>query len=240
MIAGRSDEVSMTSAQAAGGSHSLAALARMYGLLAGGFQYPDQGVFARLESGSYVKEIEEAAGRLPANARLWAAARSLGEAAALTLERLPQIELEAAYNRIFVLAPIRQQAALSLHGTFYTAAHEYMQSHQLAQLSSLYRSLGLQCSNGMRPDHLAAELEFLRALTTRDALARKAGQQEVTDYCRAMAAEFIRGHLGVWVPALCRSLAHRQPPLYPALARLTREFLACHLAWLGREVRDDR
>jgi len=222
--------------QADGNNAALKAIADLYGLLAEGFQYPDETTFSRLRSGAFAAEIGGILAGLQVHGRLARMAERLGEAVAETLERFSGLDLEACYNRLFVLLPIRERINVSLHGTAYTAAHEYMQSHQLAELSGLYASLGLQCSVGVRPDHISCELEFLRALTTREALANEAGQDDVARDCRAIAREFIQGHFAVWAPALCRALARRQPRFYGALGRLTRELSGWHLARLNRAL----
>ena len=217
------------------GAILLPAVVSSYRLLSEGFQYPDETSFRRLESGFFARELEDSVAQLSGTIRLQRLASSLRQAIACTVDSFSLLDLQAAYNRLFVLSVIRSQGNMSLHGTSYTAAHEYMQSHQLAELSNLYHCLGLQCAAGVRPDNISSELEFLEALAAREALAGEMGQAELSDRCRRQARDFLKGHFLVWIPALCRALTNRRPPLYPALARLTRGFASWHLTRLDRE-----
>ncbi len=57
--------------------------------------------------------------------------------------------------------------------TEYTTPDALYKAHQLADIAGFYRAFGLEMSteNRERPDHLAAELEFMHFLALKEAQA---------------------------------------------------------------------
>jgi DMSO reductase family type II enzyme chaperone len=126
--------------------------------------------------------------------------------------------------------------------------HEFRQSQELADIAGFYRAFGFQVGGLVRerPDHLAAELEFMYLLALKEACAEEERSQEKAEICRQAQARFLQDHLGQWIglfaQSLARSTAERSPypaetALYPALAQLAWQFVQADAARLGVELR---
>lgn len=116
-------------------------------------------------------------------------------------------------------------------------ADPLFQPHRLADLAAFYRAFGLEvCEDAdERPDHLCFELEFMTVLTAKEAYAldrRLAGDEWAI--CRDAQRQFLREHLGRWMPAFCRRLqATTTEPTLKALADFTRAFIETECARHG-------
>lgn len=78
----------------------------------------------------------------------------------------------------------------------------------LADVAGFYRAFGME-ARGERPDHLAAELEFLALLCVKEAHALLAGQPDRAQVCAEARANFLRDHLASWLPAFETSVTQR-------------------------------
>jgi DMSO reductase family type II enzyme chaperone len=96
-------------------------------------------------------------------------------------------------------------------------------SFQLADIAGFYRAFGVEVTPGSeRPDHIAAELEFMHLLAVKEALAEERGESANAEICRDAAAAFLREHLARW----CGRLRSRLEQTSPAeLYRLAGEAL---------------
>ena len=112
-----------------------------------------------------------------------------------------------------------------LNGPFpYEVAHlkagDFTRVHVMADINGFYRAFGVE-PNKDRPDHVAAELEFMHLLTFKQAHALGAGQIENASLCEQAGEKFFREHLSTWVDPLIDSLRARDPDaLHPFYARL--------------------
>ncbi|MDR7417142.1 MAG: molecular chaperone TorD family protein [Armatimonadota bacterium] len=77
----------------------------------------------------------------------------------------------------------------------------------LADVAGFYRAFGFE-ARGERPDHLAAELEFLALLCLLEARALLAGQPEEARVCAEARASFLRDHLLTWLPTFQEKVEH--------------------------------
>lgn len=116
-------------------------------------------------------------------------------------------------------------------------ADALFQPHRLADLAAFYRAFGLEVADdaGERHDHLCLELEFMCVLAAKEAWALEHQlEAEHLDLCRKAQRQFLREHLGRWVPAFVRRLERlaADTPL-AALAHLTRRFIQCECARWG-------
>ena len=143
---------------------------------------------------------------------------------------LPLAALQAAYRRGF-------GAAGSLcYETEYGLPHEFRQAQELADIAGFYRAFGFSVGGPVRerPDHLAAELEFMHVLALKEAHALLTGVIEHAEVCVDAQGKFLGEHLGVWVGLFAQSLAlNTQDELYLALARFTTAFITADAARLG-------
>jgi TorA maturation chaperone TorD len=95
-------------------------------------------------------------------------------------------------------------------------------------LRQQYAAAGLQLASDYTdlPDHIAAELEFMSFLCSKEAGAWRAGDEKVALGHASTQRLFLAEHLCRWVPAFCRAVAqHAQLDFYRAMGRLTQPFL---------------
>jgi TorA maturation chaperone TorD len=88
---------------------------------------------------------------------------------------------------------------------------------QIADVAGFYRAFGFE-ARGERPDHLAAELEFVAWTCAQEAHARLAGREEEAETCARARDRFVREHLDSWVGLLADRV--RQATPRPALHHL--------------------
>ncbi|MDO8616041.1 MAG: molecular chaperone TorD family protein [Dehalococcoidia bacterium] len=127
-------------------------------------------------------------------------------------------------------------AACPPYETEYTGAHVFMSVQQLADVAGFYRAFGVRLANGFRerPDHVAAELEFMYLLTFKEARALSRGEEENAGICRRAQARFLEEHLGRWLaPFAGRVRKMGQGAGRSRLARLARDFVAEDARRLG-------
>ncbi|HLB68353.1 MAG TPA: molecular chaperone TorD family protein [Thermoplasmata archaeon] len=147
-----------------------------------------------------------------ANTELDHAANLVGEGSAVrtditNLRRvLPEVNAEA-------LPALLGKAAAPPYETEYGMAHVFMKVQTMADVAGFYRAFGLDFAAGgrERPDHLAAEFEFLHFLLLMQASALVEGRR--TEFLAVRRAEttFLREHLGAWGPAYLDKVATFDP-----------------------------
>ncbi len=78
----------------------------------------------------------------------------------------------------------------------------------LGDISGFYRAFGFQGAdaNGVRPDHLAAQLEFLAVLRVMEAQALQRGALEAADITREAYVNFLLEHISEWIAPFCARL----------------------------------
>ena len=116
--------------------------------------------------------------------------------------------------------------------------NEFRQSQELADIAGFYRAFGFSMGGPVRerPDHLAAELEFMHILALKQALAAQRGQTEQAEICARAGRQFLQDHLGRWTGPLAESLVRSAGSgPYCALARLTAAFVAADAERLGAQ-----
>lgn len=85
------------------------------------------------------------------------------------------------------------------------------------------------------PDHLGLELRLMRDLIARERRATAQIDSRGIATARALQQRCVQGHLAVWAPLCCASVAGVTPePLYALLARLTVELVLGDLEEFGR------
>ena len=80
------------------------------------------------------------------------------------------------------------------------------------------------------PDHISAELEFMKLLCDHEA-GLWGGPEKMDDLrlCLETEESFLSDHLMAWVPSFCDRVAERSDGYYGEMARLTKEFLAADI-----------
>jgi DMSO reductase family type II enzyme chaperone len=101
----------------------------------------------------------------------------------------------------------------------------------LETLVRFYNFFGVQTEQGLMPDHVSVQLEFMHYLAESEAEA--VSNSDRRSLLRAQA-DFLRGQLCNWWPQLEAKLKRQQPlPFYRALASLTSRFLDADLRYVG-------
>jgi len=114
--------------------------------------------------------------------------------------------------------------------------NEFRQSQELADIAGFYRAFGLRMGGKVRerPDHIAAELEFLSVLALKEACAIEAGVVDALEVCLSAQRKFLQDHLGRWAGLLARGLGQTVPESpYAELASLASSFVESEAKRLG-------
>ena len=120
--------------------------------------------------------------------------------------------------------------------TEYTGAHVFMRQQQLADVAGFYRAFGLRVAGSFheRPDHIAAELEFLAVVSLKEAQALARGERAHVRVCRRARARFLEEHLGRWLAPYAKQLAALAGDgFYPRAVALARDLVAWEAAEAG-------
>ncbi len=97
-----------------------------------------------------------------------------------------------------------------------------------ARVKRFIESAGFEYHDQYRdlPDHISAELEFMKHLATREAQAIEEADGEAAAHCRKVGAAFLTSHLAVWIPEFCRRIARDATlPFYREMAGLLADFI---------------
>jgi len=142
--------------------------------------------------------------------------------------------LQAEYRRAIGLI------AASCCETEYGLPHEFRQSQELADIAGFYRAFGFNIGGQVRerPDHLAAELEFMYILALKEAYASSHGRVELTEICADAERKFLRDHLVRWIGLFAERVAQNAPDSpYRALADFAATFVRTDAERLGVHVK---
>src|SRR3990170_3817588 len=141
--------------------------------------------------------------------------------------------LEAAFRDVFTHT---HSADCPMYETDYGPQDVWRQSSVLVDVAGFYRAFGVE-ERGERPDHVAAELEFLHVVTYKQAWAAANGDRANGGICRDAEFAFLRDHALRWLPgfaARVEVLSGGGP--YAAAARTTRALLLSEADRHGLEV----
>ncbi len=115
-------------------------------------------------------------------------------------------------------APIRE--------TSYELDKAGRRSAEMADLLGFYRAFGLALSEGIEPDSIVTELEFMSYLLQKLYHLGEAGDEEGIRITSEAVEKFLGGHLGRWYEVFCRSVVDSGvSSLYSSLSRLLKDFL---------------
>jgi DMSO reductase family type II enzyme chaperone len=101
----------------------------------------------------------------------------------------------------------------------------------LESLVRFYNFFGVQAEQGMMPDHVTIELEFMSFLAETEAAAKNESDRRS---CRRAQADFLGSHLASWWPKITEKIKGQEPlPFYRSLADLTSRFLEADLKYVA-------
>ncbi len=201
------------------------ARAAAYGLVAYGFQYPNRDALSALADPGRWEHWPEALyapdGQIETTLQLLKKAAFSLAGCSESVNR----ETQQRYDSLF---------GHSVRGACPTYEMEYgrneiiRQASDLADLAGFYRAFGLEIAgeaNG-RPDHIAAECEFMSALCSKEAHAHANGDKENADVCLDAERTFLRDHLARWLPAFAHHVEEADADgLFGAFARFADAFV---------------
>jgi TorA maturation chaperone TorD len=127
----------------------------------------------------------------------------------------------------------------SPHETSHTAdtpQEGLTRTFEMADVAGFYHAFGVGVTPGSeRPDHVAAELEFMHLLAVKEAIEHGEDDgEEHAEVCRDAARAFLRDHLGRWTQRFAERLEEdAADPAYAAAGRLLERFVALDATWLG-------
>jgi DMSO reductase family type II enzyme chaperone len=200
---------------------------QLYTTLAQAFQKPEP-ASGEDEEDSLIQALKRAALALDAQG-LGSAVERLVGALEITQDQAEQAlhTLEIEYNRLFV-GPGRPQAPP--YESFYRDKWGLVMGPAARDVERRYAEAGLAMAPDHHdlPDHVATELGFMAYLAMQEAEAR---DEERQIWLRRERL-FLRDHLSVWLPLLCRRVKEAsRHPFYTALAELTEMFLSLDMQW---------
>jgi len=200
-------------------------------LLALPFRPPTEEVFDAFRSGEYLEALGDHAGRIPhLAAALEEGAEGL-EAARLRLAESSLTDFEVAFAGTFV-AGFTEPPCPPYEGE---VRKKDSRVQLMLEVAEFYRHFGLQVSQeeGKRepPDHLRAELEFLRFLCFKEAQARREATPELLQGYVLAQRDFLARHLAVWARPFADAVrASGKHAWFGATADVLARFLAGELA----------
>lgn len=201
------------------------ARAAAYGLIALGFQYPDEEIISTLidpqrwETWPEVLTVtDEQTGK---------SLQFLRYTITALADRSDDAhrDLQQRYDELFGHAVRGKCPAYEME----YGRHEIIrQASDLADLAGFYRAFGLEIANGAngRPDHITAECDFMSALCSKEAHAYTQSDKENADICRDAERVFLRDHLARWLPAFAHHVEEADADgLFTAFARFADAFI---------------
>ena len=145
----------------------------------------------------------------------------------------PPAGLRRAHALLF---PAVESPDCPSYETGYSPGDAFRLADVMADVAGFYRAHGLQpgASERERPDHIAAELEFMAFMAHKELYAiEHLGDDEVEE-CRRTQATFLRDHLGCWGPSFgLRMALLSDDPLYEAVGRLLSTWIEADMAAMG-------
>lgn len=141
-------------------------------------------------------------------------------------------KLQAEFARLFI-GPYRLAAAP--YGSIYLEGKRKIMGDSTIDVRQRYLDCGLDISENFKdaPDHVAAELEFMYFLITKEINAILSEQLEEGAESLYRQKSFLTDHLGCWIVDFSQNIEmSTECEFYLNLARVTRVFIAEDLVYL--------
>ena len=197
----------------------------MYRAVGWSFLFPDDGV--RRNVLEILDRLRLRAEDVPPLSETLAALRRLND-----YDEVPLDQLRMEFDRIFGHTI---SAECPPYETQYTPGIIFAQTQKMGDIAGFYRAFGVRVSSEAheRPDHIAAEFEFMSMMTFREAIAMIDGNQEHLDQTREAEAKFLGEHLAPWTLSFAERLARKaravESGFYEALALGLRHMIQSEL-----------
>ncbi|MEW6739596.1 MAG: TorD/DmsD family molecular chaperone [Nitrospirota bacterium] len=193
---------------------------KTYRLLSYCFFYPDEEFGGFLRSGEFVNEIKEAIERYPLKTEIEASLKDLKEAETFDVDKMADEHI-----RFLTL----KSGCPPYENEYYRSRLSVYTTEEMADIAGFYKAFGMNFTNE-RPDHIAAELEFMHLVTLKEAEAASKGEGNNVEICISVERKFLQDHLGRWVDAFSDALKSEGSLFYSSIS----QFLRC---WINAECR---
>lgn len=199
---------------------------KVYRLLSFSFFYPDEELAGFFRSGEFGREMEKA----------------LSEVSPVYMLKDDPAPFSDLYRK---LAATGLEEMVDEHVRFLTFKsesppyeNEYHRSkgavystEEMADIAGFYRAIGMDFAKE-RPDHIAAELEFMHVVTLKEAKAISSGEADKADACVSLEKKFLADHLGRWVDAFSDALISHGSSFYGGLGLMLKQWVNMDCAYL--------
>ena len=215
----------MTYSASVAESELAQARAAAYGLIAHGFQYPEPEIISTLVDPrrweNWPDVLQSVDGQTRESLQL------LQDTVRVFVDCSDDAhrELKERYDGLFGHAVRGRCPAYEME---YGRDEIIRQASDLADLAGFYRAFGLEIANGAdgRPDHIAAECDFMSALCSKEAHAYTQDDQTNVDICLDAERSFLRDHLARWLPSLTHRIKEADGEgFFNAMARFADAFV---------------
>ncbi len=142
-------------------------------------------------------------------------------------------ELRLEYDRLFGHTA---RGRITPYETEYGADSTWAPQREMSDLGAFLRAFGLVPRGDAheRLDHVATECELMLVLARKEAHALERGEPVMLAVTRKAARDFLRDHIGRWLPALGARLAREDAAdFYAALGRLALAFVVAECGRVG-------
>ena len=186
-------------------------LARLYGLLALGFDRPADGLAEAIETGAFEGDLVESARHVGDDVL------ETARAVAPRLDDVPS--LREAWTALF---GVEEGVDVSPFELTYLPGPLVTNVRQLADLNGFYEAFGLEVAPERRTrlDHLCYLLEFLSHLSLREAYLRLEADDEGVAVVGDARRQFVEDHLGRWYWRFADEVSQRGDGFHARLADL--------------------
>ncbi|MFQ5891732.1 MAG: molecular chaperone [Candidatus Methanofastidiosia archaeon] len=132
------------------------------------------------------------------------------------------MELSLEYNRLFV-GPYHPKA-LPYESVY---RGDYLMGKETLDVLEFYRKSNLEISPEFKdlPDHIAAELEFMKYLCIEEGGAFKSNLEKAFEFLMREES-FLSKHLSLWIGDFCRRIASSTTEFYLSLAEIAPRFIS--------------
>ncbi len=195
----------------------------IYLLFSNAFLYPGEELFAKIQDGSIIKDLQTYAGGLDSSVQtdFFKTIQNLR----LSLEGFTLEKLQAEYIWIFSHTISKECPP---YESEYGGMHIYQRTQELGDIAGFYKAFGIEVSDKIRErlDHISTQLEFMYFLAYKEAFAQEHHGKKKSEICREAQRKFLKEHLGRWAPLFLERLDQKaESGFYKGLAQLTKYFL---------------
>ncbi len=128
-----------------------------------------------------------------------------------------RIDMEALVRNYNII--VSPEKNLLYEGNYH---HPFNAYEEMADIAGFYRAFGFDFNNE-RPDHICLELEFMRILSLKEAMALQEGNEERLEITLEAEKGFLLSHLSRWTEALHEMT--EAIPFYGTLGRFLRKWI---------------